>query len=74
VHAGPAAHFDQALDLERDQRLAHRRPGDAELHCQIALGRQARADAVLAVVDQHAQLVGDLAVQATGLDVVQRHG
>ena len=52
VHAGADAHFDQALDLERDQRLAHRRPRNPELQRQVALGGQARADRVLAVADQ----------------------
>ena len=37
------AHFDQALDFERDQRLAHRRPRHAELLREVALGRQPRA-------------------------------
>ena len=34
------AQLDQARDLERPQRLTHRRTADAELFCQVALGRQ----------------------------------
>ena len=73
VHPGAGAHFDQAFDLERDQRLAHRRPRDTELQRQVALGGQARADAVLAVADQRAQLIGNLAVEPAGFDALQRH-
>jgi hypothetical protein len=74
VDARAHAHLDQALDLERDQRLAHRGPRHAELCGEVALGRQARAERELAGRDQPAQLVRDLAVQACALDGVQRHG
>ena len=60
------AHFDQAFDFQRDERLAQRRPRDRELQHQFALGRQARADGVLAVADQRAQLIGNLAVEPEG--------
>src|SRR5450759_4943719 len=62
------AHVEQAFDFERDQRLAYRGPGNAELPGEIPLRRQARARGVFAVADQHADLVGDLAVQAARLE------
>jgi hypothetical protein len=73
VDAGAGAHLDPAFDLERDQRLAHRGAAHAELLRQIALGRQARADRELALRDQRAQLLGDLAVQALRGDGLQGH-
>ena len=74
VDAGAGAHLDPAFDLQRDQRLAHRRPADAELLRQVALGRQPRADREFAGGDQRAQLVGDLAVEALRFEGLQRHG
>ena len=38
--AGADAHFDLPGDFQRDHRLAHHRPADAERFGQIALGRQ----------------------------------
>ena len=42
-HAGADADLDLALDLEGDQRLAHRGPRDTHLQSEIALRRQAAA-------------------------------
>ena len=52
IDAGTDADADASLDFERDQGFAHRRPRDLELFGEIALGRQAAADRVLAAVDQ----------------------
>jgi hypothetical protein len=52
VHAGADAHLDPALDLQRDERLAHRGAAHAQLLGQVALGRQARAGGELALADQ----------------------
>ena len=73
IDARAHAHLDQALDFERDQRLAHRGAGHAELGGQLALGWQAGAQRELAGSDQPAQLVGDLAVQAAGGEGLDRH-
>ena len=61
------------LDLQRDQRLAHRRPRHAELHREVALRRQPAAHREFAALDQRAQLVGDLPVQAARRDGLQGH-
>src|SRR6218665_2526318 len=42
VHARADAHLHPVLDLQRDQRLAHRRPAHAQSLGQVALGRQPR--------------------------------
>ena len=58
------AHLDAAFHFERDQRLAHRGARDAELHREIALGGNRVPTRELAVLDQRAQLLGDLAIEA----------
>ena len=68
------AHLDQSLHLEGDQRLAHRRPRHPELAREITLGRKAGTGGELPVSDQHADLVGDLPVEAAGLDALEGHG
>ena len=73
VDARAHAHLDAPFDLERDQRLAHRRPRHAELLRQVALRWQPRAGRELAFVDQRAQLIGDLAVEPARLDGLQWH-
>ncbi len=42
-NAGADAHLDQAADLQRDDRFAHRRAADAERCGELALRRQPRA-------------------------------
>jgi len=74
VDARAHAHLDQAFDFERDQRLAHRRPRHAQLGRQVALGRQPGTHREFAGMDQRAQLVGDLAVQAAGCEGLDGHG
>jgi len=74
VDARADPHLDEPLDLERDQRLAHRRPRHAELLREVALGGQPRAGRELAGLDEAPDLVRDLAVQAAGLDAVEGHG
>lgn len=51
IDAGTDADAKAALDFERDQGFAHRRPGNLELLGEFAFGRQAAADRVLAAVD-----------------------
>ena len=72
VDAGTDADAQAALHLERDQCLAHGGPRDAELLGQLPLGGQPAADTVLAIVDELAQLIGDLAVQAAWFNDGQR--
>ncbi|MCY1532678.1 hypothetical protein D9M68_679610 [compost metagenome] len=74
VHAGAGADLDPALDLQRDERFAHRGPAHAELLGQVALGGQARAHVELALGDQPPELVGNLAIEALGFDGLERHG
>src|SRR5436309_855401 len=57
-----------------DQRLAHRRPGDTELPCEITFRGQPRAGGKLPGMDQSTNLVGDLTVEPAGFDAVDRHG
>ena len=74
VDAGPDADLDQPFDFQRDQCLADGGTRHAELLREVALRRQARARRKLAALDQGADLVGDLPIQAAGLDAVERHG
>ncbi|MDT4833445.1 hypothetical protein FQZ97_670530 [compost metagenome] len=74
IDARPHTDLDPALDFQRDQRLAHRGAGHAKLEREVAFGRQARAGRKLARLDQQPELVGDLAVQATRFDGLDRHG
>ena len=55
----------QAFDLECGQRFAHGRPRYLQLFGQIAFGRKLAADGVFATLDQAAELIGDLAIQAS---------
>ena len=73
IDAGTDADADASLDFERDQGFAYRRPRDLELLGELALGRQAAADRVLAAVDQASQLIGDLAIEPSRLHSFQRH-
>src|SRR5687767_10144823 len=68
VHARAAANLDAAFDVECDQRLAQRGPRHAQLLCQVALGGQAGADIEAAMLDQLADLVGDLLVEPASFD------
>ncbi len=72
--AGADAHFDEAGDFERDDRLAHRGARNAEQARELALSGQPRARRELAVVDQRGDLAGDLPVEPRRLDGMQRHG
>ena len=74
VDPGPDAHFDQPLDFERDQRLAHRRARNPELLREIALRRQPRAGHELAGADQLPDLVRDLPVEPARFDALEWHG
>ncbi len=73
VDAGTDAHLDIAFDLQRDQRFPHRGAAHTELPGEVALGRQARAHAVLATIDERRDLVGDLAVESAILDGLEGH-
>ncbi|MEY9451860.1 hypothetical protein ABIG07_000808 [Bradyrhizobium ottawaense] len=73
IDAGADADAQASLDLERNQGFAHGRPGHLELLGELALGRQAAADRVLAAVDQASQLIGDLAIEPSRLHSFQRH-
>src|SRR6185503_8270461 len=73
IDAGTDAHLDVALDFERDERLAHRRPAHAELLRQVALGRQPLSRLVLALLDERRDLVCDLPVEAAVFNGLQRH-
>src|SRR4051794_13464597 len=74
IDARADPHFDQTLDLEGDQRLAHGGSRHAELLCEIALGRQARAGHKFAGTDQGSNLLRDLPIQSTRLDALEGHG
>ena len=74
IDARADAYFDQPFDLQRDQRLAHRRPRDTELLREITLRRQSIAKSIFAGLDQSADLFGDLPIQAARFDADQRHG
>ena len=74
IDSGTNAHLDQALDLQCDQRLAHRGAGHAQLFGEVAFGRQARSCRKLPAADQCADLVRDLAIEAAGFDALERHG
>src|SRR5438552_11696130 len=74
VDAGADANLDQALDLQRNQTFANRRPGHPELTRQIPLRRQARSRRKLARAYQRSDLVGDLPIEPAGLDTLNRHG
>jgi len=58
----------QAHLLQREQRLAHRRPADAELLHQIALGRQLIAGRIVALVDHRLEAARDLFVEPAASD------
>ena len=62
-----------ALDFQRDQRFADRRPRDLQLFGEIPFGRQPAADGVFAAVDQGAQLIGNLAIKTPRLHGFERH-
>lgn len=49
--------------LQREQRFAHRRPADAEVPHQLALGRQLVARRIVAFVDHRLEPAGDLLVE-----------
>ena len=69
VDARPAADLDAAFHVERDERFAQRGARHAELLREVALGRQPRADVEPALLDQFANLVGDLLIEPTRLDL-----
>ncbi|KAG0765123.1 hypothetical protein G6F22_018089 [Rhizopus arrhizus] len=71
-HPRPDPHFDIALDLQRDQGFADRRPADLQLFRQFAFGRQARAAGEIARPDAAGDLVGDHAVQTGSGDGLER--
>jgi hypothetical protein len=73
LHAVADAHADEPVDLERDQRLAHRRARHAEPLGQFALGRQVAARREIAGLDHRTELVGDLLVQAAVLNRLDGH-
>lgn len=73
VDAGADANAYAPLDLEGDQRFTDSRAGDAKLIGQFALGRQAIADCELAGVDQLPELIGDLSVESTRFNGLDRH-
>src|SRR4029079_18494114 len=74
INPGPDANLDQTLDFQCNQRLAHRRTGDAELLREVALGRKARARDELARADQLPDLVRDLPIQPAWFDTLEWHG
>jgi len=74
VDARAHANSEAALDLERNQRLAHGRARHAEPIGQLALGRQPTADGILALIDELTQLIGNLAVEAARFDGLDRQG
>ena len=63
VADGHQPHF-----LQREQRLAHRRPADSELLHQIALRRQLVAGRVLALLDHRLEAARDLFIESTTPD------
>ncbi len=54
--------------LQCEQRLAHRRPADAELLHQIALGRQLVAGRILALLDHRLEAARDLFIEPASPD------
>ncbi len=60
------SHVYQAVELDRDDGLAHGGTGDLEGLRQLAFGRQAIADLVDPVLDGLGQLAGNAFVQAAG--------
>ena len=68
IDARPDPDPHASVHLERDQGFAHRRPRNAELRRELALGRQAVADGKLAAVDQLAELVRHLTIEPARLD------
>ena len=57
--------------LEREQRFAHRRPADAELLHQFALGRQLVARRIATLLDHRLEAAGDLLIESTAADRAQ---
>src|SRR5690606_13463368 len=63
---------DHALHLERDERLAHRRPADGQLGGQLALRRRPVADLQPLGVDVVEQPLDELLVEAGAGERTQR--
>ena len=61
--ADPHAHFHQARDFERDQRLAHGWPRNAQAHRQVALRGQLPPRFDRTRQDLVPDLVGDLDIE-----------
>src|SRR5689334_8927145 len=61
AHAGPA--FEEPCLLQMAQRLANRRPADAELATQRLLGRGRRIVRPVARLESHSENLGDLLMQ-----------
>ena len=75
ARARAAGDVDETLLLQQEQRLAHRRPPDAETLRQHFLGRKLAADLELAAGDGLFEKLGDLmralaAADRSGLDAV----
>ncbi len=67
IDAGAGAHFDQSIELERENRFAHRRPRDTGRRRNVAFGRQARADGIIALRNLPRQSLRDLGIKATAI-------
>src|SRR5262245_55822471 len=63
--AGADLDTDAPFHVERDQGLAHCGARHAKLLGKLALGGKTAAHRVLALVDELAQLIGDLAVESS---------
>jgi len=72
--ARAAADLEDAFHVERNQGFAQRRSRDAELLREIAFSRQPNPGAQTAFLDQFANLVGDLLVEASRFDRLERNG
>jgi hypothetical protein len=73
VDARAHAHLDEALDSSAISASRTDGPRHPELHGEVSLGRQSAGDGNPAL-DQRAQLVGDLPVQAPRRDGLQGMG
>ena len=73
INSGADANPNPALDFQRDQGFAHRRPRHLQLFGKIAFGRKPAAHAVFAAVDQGAELIGNLAIKASRFHGFERH-
>jgi hypothetical protein len=72
VDAGADLDPEAAFHLQRDQGLSHRGARHPELLRKLPLGGQTAAHWKLALVDELAKLIGDLAIEASRCENLER--